>query len=484
MLGEGFRAALDYLGGRYRCVCHVEREAFAASVLAARMQEGSLDEAPIWSDVTTFDGRKWRGKVDCIIAGFPCQDLSVAGRRDGLDGARSGLFFEIPRIADDCGAWLIVLENVAGIASATATVMDAEEGELEERAAARVMGELADRGWNAEWITLSASDVGASHGRARWFCIAWRDMADAKCSERRPVSVCGTGSQQGNDGNRGETDCRIGIANTALGNSHQQRTYRSGSSSFQTRRRELAQPSGFVADASRERRQQDSGSSHGDESADERRSSQHHHIATGSCSDLADSGDTRPQGCEQQPAHEQDGRTDGRTEQEPCRPTPELCSSLLFAPGPNDERWPGIIEQWPWLAPSLPGASSRQLNPCFGEHLMGWPIFWTYINDNQTDDQKTSAAGYTAEWRKMLYLRLSHLFDETSPGLQQTAGCSDYVPLLREQNCMEEKAMFDRSMRLRCIGNGVVPLCAAVAVVELLRRSDLLTADLSIRRAA
>ena len=176
MLGEGFRAAIDYLGGRYRCVCHVEREAFAASVLAARMQEGSLDEAPIWSDVTTFDGRKWRGKVDCIIAGFPCQDLSVAGRRDGLDGARSGLFFEIPRIADDCGAWLIVLENVAGIASATATVMDAEEGELEERAAARVMGELADRGWNAEWITLSASDVGASHGRARWFCIAWREL--------------------------------------------------------------------------------------------------------------------------------------------------------------------------------------------------------------------------------------------------------------------------------------------------------------------
>lgn len=180
MLGEGLRAGLDYLGIPYRAVCHVEREAHAASVLVARMEEGSMDAAPVWSDVTTFDARQWRGKVDCVVAGFPCQDLSVAGKRAGLDGKRSGLFFEVTRIADDCGAWLMFLENVSGIASATASVMDPEEGELDERAAARVVGELADRGWNAEWITLSASDVGAIHGRARWFCIAWRSMGNAR----------------------------------------------------------------------------------------------------------------------------------------------------------------------------------------------------------------------------------------------------------------------------------------------------------------
>jgi DNA (cytosine-5)-methyltransferase 1 len=137
-----------------------------------------MDAAPVWSDVCTFDAAAWRGRVDCVVAGFPCQDLSVAGRRAGLDGKRSGLFFEVTRIAADCGAWLLFLENVAGIATATASVVDAEEGKLDERAAARVVGELADLGWDAEWITLAASDVGASHGRARWFCLAWR-MDDA-----------------------------------------------------------------------------------------------------------------------------------------------------------------------------------------------------------------------------------------------------------------------------------------------------------------
>lgn len=179
MLGEGARAGFGYMGINTRCVSYVEREAYAAAVLAARMESGALDTAPVWSDVCTFDAGRWRGAVDCIVAGFPCQDLSLAGKRAGLDGARSGLFFEVLRIADDCGAWAIVLENVAGIASATASVVDEAEGELDERAAARVVGELADRGWNAEWLTLSASEVGASHQRDRWFCFAWRSVADA-----------------------------------------------------------------------------------------------------------------------------------------------------------------------------------------------------------------------------------------------------------------------------------------------------------------
>jgi DNA (cytosine-5)-methyltransferase 1 len=184
MLGEGLRAGLEYMGIQTRPVCYVEREAHAAGVLVARMEEGSLDAAPVWSDVTTFPGRLFRGKVDGIVAGFPCQDISVAGQRKGLDGHRSGLFFELPRITDDCGAWFMFLENVAGISSATSTVMDEEEGELFERAAARVVGELADLGWNAEWINVSASDVGANHGRERWFCFAWRDVADTESRGR------------------------------------------------------------------------------------------------------------------------------------------------------------------------------------------------------------------------------------------------------------------------------------------------------------
>jgi len=211
MLGEGLRAGLGHLGIETRAVCYVEREAHAASVLAARIQEGSLDTAPVWSDMLTFDAAAWRGAVDCVVAGFPCQDLSVAGRRAGLDGARSGLFFRVVDIADACGAWLLLLENVAGIASATASVVDEastssygakpsgdgfsdvgiEDGRLLERAASRVVGELADLGWSAEWVTLSASDVGASHGRARWFCIAWRVADAGRLDARRIEHVAG-----------------------------------------------------------------------------------------------------------------------------------------------------------------------------------------------------------------------------------------------------------------------------------------------------
>ena len=89
-LGEGLRAGLAHLGRTARPVAYVEREAYAASVLAARMQEGSLDAAPVWSDVTTFNAHQWAGAVDCVVAGFPCQDLSLAGRRAGLDATERG----------------------------------------------------------------------------------------------------------------------------------------------------------------------------------------------------------------------------------------------------------------------------------------------------------------------------------------------------------------------------------------------------------
>ena len=252
MLGEGLRAGLAHMGCTHRTIAYIEREAYAASVLVARMEEGSLDAAPIWPDLLTFDGRRFRGAVDCIAAGFPCQDLSLAGRRAGLDGARSGLFFNILDIADACGAANLFLENVAGIASATASVVDEAEGALEERAAARVLGELADRGWNAEWLTLSASDVGASHGRARWFCWAWRmgdtglqhqhlqqredgaehsgtgkPVAHAERTERGPERVGGIGSIQGNDGGWPEAHGGTGIANAVLGHADQQRQQQS-----------------------------------------------------------------------------------------------------------------------------------------------------------------------------------------------------------------------------------------------------------------
>lgn len=364
MLGEGLRAGLDHLGIPYRTVCYVEREAHAAANLVARMEEGSLDVAPVWSDVATFDGRRWRGKVDCVVAGFPCQDLSVAGKRAGLDGHRSGLFFEVTRIADDSGAWLIVLENVAGIASATASVVDEAEGELEERAASRVVGELADLGWNAEWIVVSAADVGANHGRARWFCVAWKDVAD-------PARHVGDGDGDGES----------------------------------RRRREIFEAGDELDDTFSNRR----GARRVADGEDDRNVAD----ATGALSlPLADTSRARPrpQGIELGDARAENGRR-----QEAYGSTGELRG--LFAPGPADPRWAGILAESPWFAPAL-----------------------------SIEEQHAAAATFPSAQSV-----LRGMADGLAHGLD-----------------------FDhRRERLKCCGNGVVALCAAVAVVVLLRRAGI-----------
>lgn len=142
-----------------RCVCFVEREAPAAAILAARMEDGGLEDAPIWSDIVTFPSRLFRGRVAGLVGGFPCQDLSVAGKQAGIEGERSGLYFEIIRLVRELESveWLF-LENVPPV--------------LNFPAGTTVLGELAKMGFDAEWGTLRASDVGGSHRRERAFVLA------------------------------------------------------------------------------------------------------------------------------------------------------------------------------------------------------------------------------------------------------------------------------------------------------------------------
>lgn len=382
MLDEGLRAGLEYLGVSHRTVCHVEREAHAAAVLAARMEEGSMDAAPVWSDVCTFDAGAWRGSVDCVVAGFPCQDLSVAGRRAGLDGKRSGLFFEVVRIAADSGAWLLFLENVAGIASATASVVDPEEGELDERAAARVVGELADCGWDAEWITLAASDVGASHGRARWFCLAWRRLAHPHHDGGEVSSLPAGQRQERADPDRPSRE--VVDANDTAGPGHWRRT--------EPQESEPARSVGLLADSigSSVERWRDPGdlAREGREAQGEGHQRQRRRPAAdgGDCAVADAEGDGQARrlgigaahgaGTEPGPVRHGAALADASEQRQPqpaggehARPDSDphgLAEPVaggdalpLFAPGPADPRWPAILAEHPELAPALEPAFRR-----------------------------------------------------------------------------------------------------------------------------
>lgn len=148
------------LGGHllgWRTVCAVEREPYAASVLMQRQNDGVLPTFPIWDDVCTFDGKPWRGLVDVVSGGFPCQDISAAGNGAGIDGERSGLWREMARIIGEVRPRFVFVENSPLLVS---------------RGLAVVIGDLAEMGYDAQWCCISASDVGAPHKRDRIWLVA------------------------------------------------------------------------------------------------------------------------------------------------------------------------------------------------------------------------------------------------------------------------------------------------------------------------
>jgi len=156
------------LGGRlagWRTICAVERDAYSAQVLAQRQNDGCLNAFPIWSDVCSFDGRPWRGVVDIVSGGFPCQDISIAGKGAGLSGSRSGLWFEMARVIKEVQPRFVLIEN---------------SPMLIKRGMSVILGNLAEMGFDAEWGVISAADVGAPHLRKRIWILATHP-----CSFRR-----------------------------------------------------------------------------------------------------------------------------------------------------------------------------------------------------------------------------------------------------------------------------------------------------------
>jgi DNA (cytosine-5)-methyltransferase 1 len=155
----GFELGLRLAGIDARTVAHVERDSYAAAALVARMEEAHLDPAPIWDDLTTFDSGAWRGRVDCITAGFPCQPFSLAGSQRGIDDER-WLWPAIKRIVREVGPRFVFLENVP---------------ELVRGGLPFVLADLADLGFDAEWGLHSAAEVGAPHKRERFWLLADTD---------------------------------------------------------------------------------------------------------------------------------------------------------------------------------------------------------------------------------------------------------------------------------------------------------------------
>jgi DNA (cytosine-5)-methyltransferase 1 len=161
------------LGGHllgWRTVCAVEWDAYAASILVARQNDGCLPPFPIWDDVQTFDGRPWRGRIDVISGGFPCQDISAAGKGAGIEGERSGMWRHMARIIGEVRPRYVFVENSPMLVG---------------RGLATVLSDLAEMGYDARWGVVGAHHVAAPHKRDRIWILAYSNGKRGCCGDTR-----------------------------------------------------------------------------------------------------------------------------------------------------------------------------------------------------------------------------------------------------------------------------------------------------------
>lgn len=140
-----------------RPIAYCDIEKYSRAVLIDRMYAGEIQVAPIWNDVRTLRAQHIPGSIDIICGGFPCQDISIAGNGEGLGGKRSGLFFEIARLASELRPSFLFLENTPA---------------LTLRGLDRVLLELTKIGYDSRWTIVSAAEVGAPHLRERIWILA------------------------------------------------------------------------------------------------------------------------------------------------------------------------------------------------------------------------------------------------------------------------------------------------------------------------
>jgi DNA (cytosine-5)-methyltransferase 1 len=162
--------AAALLGRACQPVVLVEREAFACAHLVAAMEAGFMAPAAVWSDVATFDGRPWRGLIDGVVGGIPCQPHSVAGKRLGEDDERD-LWSDARRIIVQARPWFVLIENVPGMLTPGSSSAK-RDSRLQRSGFERVWRDLRRLGYAVEAGLFSAAETGASHERQRLFILA------------------------------------------------------------------------------------------------------------------------------------------------------------------------------------------------------------------------------------------------------------------------------------------------------------------------
>jgi len=163
------------LGGQllgHPAVCAVEIEPYCRKVLLQRQRDGILPNFPIWDDIRTFDGKPWRGLVDIVCGGFPCQDISSArtnssanGKQQGLDGNKSGLWFEMERVVEEVQPQFVLAENSPN---------------LRTKGLDKVLEGLDRLGYDTARGVFGCSNFGADHHRKRMFILAYANVSQRK----------------------------------------------------------------------------------------------------------------------------------------------------------------------------------------------------------------------------------------------------------------------------------------------------------------
>lgn len=165
----GFSLAAHWMG--WETVAFVEKDAFCQKVLRKNFGQ----DIEIYDDITTCSGKPFRGRIDIVTGGFPCQDISGAGKRGGISGKRSGLWSEFYRVIGEVRPRYAVVENVSALLGRGMDV---------------VLRDLSEIGYDTEWRTFSACEMGFPHTRERVFIVAYperqpgtRFVFDRYCQE-------------------------------------------------------------------------------------------------------------------------------------------------------------------------------------------------------------------------------------------------------------------------------------------------------------